>query len=65
MCVSYFTTAIIGVMAGMWPYGVLVMFTELYTAESLSQVYGALHDSFITHPSLSNSLSEYVVLAIK
>ena len=33
------------------------MFTELYTAESLSQVYGALHDSFTTHPSLSDSLS--------
>ena len=38
------------------------MFAELLTAESLSQVYGALHDSFTIHPSLSSSLSECMIV---
>ena len=35
-----------------WYVALLVMFTEL-----VSQVYGALRDSFTTYPSLSHSLS--------
>ena len=34
---------IIGIVAGAWPCGTVVMLAELYGAESKAQVYGALH----------------------
>ena len=33
-----------GIVAGMWPCGVITFLSELYVAESKTQVYGALHD---------------------
>lgn len=32
-----------GVLAGIWPGGVIVLLNVLFTAESKSQVYGILH----------------------
>ena len=34
---------LIGIEAGAWPCGIVVMLSELYGAESKAQVYGALH----------------------
>ena len=36
-------TTLIGIVAGAWPCGIVVMLSELYGAESKAQVYGALH----------------------
>ena len=33
-----------GIVAGMWPCGIITFLSELYVAESKTQVYGALHD---------------------
>ena len=33
-----------GIIAGMWPCGIITFLSELYVAESKTQVYGALHD---------------------
>ena len=32
-----------GILAGMWPCGIIVLVNELFLSESLSQVYGILH----------------------
>ena len=50
---------IAGVLAGMWPCGILVMLCELFTAESKTQVYAALHELLNNHPNISDSLSKY------
>ena len=52
-----------GILAGMWPYGIVVFLQELFTAESKSQVYAALHELLSNCPSISNSLSKcsYIV----
>lgn len=34
----------IGILAGIWPCGVITLLEELYLAESKSQVYGSLHN---------------------
>lgn len=38
-----FTGYIIGILAGAWPCGTVTMITELFCAESKTQVYGTLH----------------------
>lgn len=32
-----------GILVGAWPFGTTVLVLELYGAESLTQVYGAIH----------------------
>ena len=39
----YYINYSIGIIAGAWPCGTVVMLAELYGAESKAQVYGALH----------------------
>ena len=56
MLLNLFLTA--GVLAGMWPCGVVIMLTELFTAESLSQVYAAIHELFTNHSTITENLSE-------
>jgi hypothetical protein len=34
----------VGILAGIWPCGIVVMVSELFISESLSQVYGTPHD---------------------
>ena len=51
-----------GVLAGMWPCGIVVMLTELFTAESKSQVYAALHELLSNHTTIASNLSEYVLV---
>ena len=51
-----------GVLAGMWPCGIVVMLTELFTAESKSQVYAVLHELLSNHTTIASNLSEYVLV---
>ena len=41
---------------GMWPCGIIVLVTELFRSESVSQVYAALHELLRTNPSVSSDL---------
>ena len=34
----------------MRPYGVIVLLNELHTTESITQVYGSLHNYYALHP---------------
>ena len=54
----YVTT---GVLAGMWPCGVITLVRELFLAESKSQVYGHLHDFLQRAPGTASHLSTYSV----
>lgn len=47
-----------GVLAGMWPCGILVMLVELFTAESKSQVYAALHELLYNYDNIAKNLSK-------
>ena len=38
------TTQHQGILAGIWPCGIIVLVSKLFISESLSQVYGILHD---------------------
>lgn len=49
----------LGILSGMWPCGIVVMLTELFSAESKSQVYAALHQLLRNHFSGSSKLSKY------
>lgn len=44
-----------GVLAGMWPCGILIMLKELFIAESKAQVYAVLHELLSSDP-VSTSL---------
>ena len=45
----------------MWPCGIVVMFAELFTAESKSQVYAALHQLLSNHKTVSSRLSKQIL----
>lgn len=47
----------------MWPCGVLVMLTELFNAESKSQVYAALHELLQNYNNIAETLSKYMMPA--
>lgn len=51
-----------GILVGMWPCGIVVLMQELFTAESKSQVYAALHELLSNYPSICQSLSMCCVL---
>ena len=42
----------------MWPCGIMVMLTELFSAESKSQVYAALHELLSKCSKISTTLSK-------
>ena len=46
----------LGVFAGMRPCGVIVLLTELFIAESNTQVYGSLHNYYANHPMQQKGL---------
>ena len=35
---------LLGILAGVWPCGVMCVISELFQTESLTQVYGILHE---------------------
>lgn len=49
---------ILGVLAGIWPCGIIAMVAELFGSESLSQVYGHLHTYMNKHAEHLSNLSE-------
>ena len=55
----YTLYSILGILAGIRPCGIVVMLTGLFTAESKSQVYAALHELLTNHTNIASNLSEY------
>ena len=52
----------VGFLAGIWPCGMITMLSELYIAESKTQVYAALHDYLSRNSSIFLELSEFIAL---
>ena len=52
----------VGILAGIRPCGVIVLFAELFTAESKSQVYAHLHELIRKKPAFSNKLGKHIWL---
>ena len=52
----------VGLLAGIWPCGMITMLSELYIAESKTQVYAALHDYLSRNSSIFSELSEFIAL---
>ena len=50
---------IAGVLASAWPCGIIVMISELFRAESKSQVYASLHQYLSDYPSVLDKLGTY------
>lgn len=48
----------IGILAGIWPCGIVTLLSELFIAESKSQVYGALHSFFLNAPNAAARISK-------
>ena len=46
----------IGILAGMWPCGVISFIRELFIAESKAQVYGHLHQFLQSNPDTAKKL---------
>ena len=55
MLIELFIT---GILAGMWPCGIVVLLHELFVAESKSQVYAAVHDLLSSYPFVADALSK-------
>jgi len=47
-----------GILAGMRPCGTILFVTELFISESLSQVYGYLHNYHSSFPTVSNNIGK-------
>ena len=45
-----------GILAGLWPCGIITLLCELFTAESKAQVYGHLHSMLQGSPEISDNL---------
>ena len=52
----------IGILAGMWPCGIIAFVRELFNAESKSQVYSHLHQYLQDNAVASTKLSEFYAL---
>ena len=51
-----------GILAGMWPCGIVTLISELFLAESKSQVYGHLHQFLQSVPTIATNLSKSIHL---
>ena len=47
-----------GILAGMWPFGIVTLLSELFLSESKTQVYGALHGFFKEAPNAATKTSK-------
>ena len=47
-----------GVLAGIWPCGIITLLEELYTEEAKTQVYGSIHSFLYANPTNASSMSE-------
>ena len=50
---------IVGILAAMRPCGVIVLVTELFIAESKTQVYGCLHNYLARFPNAAKELGKH------
>jgi hypothetical protein len=55
-------TCILGILAGIWPCGVITLLNELYISESKSQVYGAIHSFFQSNEDTLTDISKIVAI---
>ena len=51
-----------GVLAGIWPCGIVTLLNELYISESKSQVYGAIHSFMRVNEATLTELSKKILL---
>ena len=51
----------IGILAAIWPCGMVVHLSELFVSESKSQVYAAIHEFLHNHANVFEGLSEYLM----
>ena len=49
----------IGILAGIWPCGVICVLSELYQSESLAHIYGILHDFLHENSTKLDNLGKY------
>ena len=59
--VCTYINTFLGVLAGIWPCGVICVVSELFQAESLTQVYGVLHELLNQNVNKLDNLSKYTV----
>ena len=52
---------LLGILAGVWPCGTVTMLGELYTAESMTQVYAFLHTFMHENEEALKDLSKLMV----
>lgn len=52
----------VGILAGMWPCGIITLTDELYLAESNSQVYGSIHSLMQNNPSSTSTISKFTLM---
>lgn len=55
---TLFLLNVTGILAGMWPCGIVTLVDELYRAESKTQVYGSVHSLMHANPSHTSDISE-------
>ena len=51
-----------GILAGIWPCGIITLLDELFRAEAKSQVYGSIHSFLNANPSETSDISECPLL---
>ena len=55
---TLFLLNVTGILAGMWPCGIVTLVDELYRAESKTQVYGSVHSLMHANPSHTSDISK-------
>ena len=53
-----------GILAGIWPCGVITLIRELFTAESKGQVYGHLHQFLQSHSHTASNLRKFLFIRL-
>ena len=48
-----------GVLAAMYPCGMILVLAELFRAESKSQVYGVIHEFLSNHANVAANISKF------
>ena len=51
----------VGLLAGIWPCGIITIVDELYKTESKSQVYGCLHGFIHSNPLTTQDISKCII----
>ena len=55
-------SCVTGILAGMWPCGIILFVSELFISESLSQVYGILHEFLQRQKDVAHKLGNKSLL---